>query len=117
MSQHLLARVMMRSARARAGLRKMSYMDGPGGRWEQNTRMQGMTIESPKRHYSLLPLFGALSFAVVVPILYCYRLATKSVEVNWSKRKEIWNDYRDGREYKIVNLTPSKPCVAPIYDD
>ena len=80
--------------------------------------MQGMTLQSIKKHYSLIPLFAVISAAMSVVVFYVIRLATYSTEVNWTKRSgenAPWNDYA-AREYKLINLTKGDtPSPVPKY--
>ena len=80
--------------------------------------MQGMTLQSIKKHYSLIPLFAVISAAMGVVVFYVIRLATYSTEVNWAKRSgenAPWNDYA-AREYKLINLTKGDtPSPVPKY--
>ena len=100
-----------------ANIMERSYMSGKGSRAEQNRRPQGLTVASLKTHYSLLPLYGALGFAMTVMVLYCIRLATKPTDISWKKDHEPWEYYRH-REFKLVNPTKidhSTACKAPDY--
>ena len=101
-----------RTARAIPNIHSRNIMKGPGSREFQNKGCQGMTAESVKRHYSLIPIFCIIAFALVTPTLYCIRLATKSIDVNIAKRKEPWNDYT-AKEFKFFAPRPGPNLSTP----
>ena len=67
-------------------------MKGKGSREEQNTRPQGKTYSSLKNHHSLVPLFVVIGAAMAVVVFYVARLASRSTDVNWAKKKEPWDE-------------------------
>jgi len=90
---------------------KRNYMEGVGGRNKQNTRLPGGSWEEVKKHYSLMPIFAILGFAVVVPALYCVRLATQGTDVIFNKTKpEPWNDWND-KAFKFINIQGAKEAI------
>jgi NADH dehydrogenase (ubiquinone) 1 alpha subcomplex subunit 4 len=97
-----------------ANIMKRNYRKGPGSRAEQNRPPQGLTLASVKTHYSLLPLYASLGFAMTCVVLYCFRLATKPTDVSWRKEHEPWEHYRH-QHIKIVNPTKGTDCIAPEY--
>ena len=96
---------------------KRNYMTGPGGRLAQNAKAPGMSMEEIKKHYSLIPIFVVLGVAVIVPALYCARLATKSTDVSFSKNVAPWDDYTD-KAFKFINISGKEhiPSPKPKYE-
>merc|ERR1712024_39507 len=68
-----------------------SYMKGTGGRLENNKTPQGLTLESLKREWSLLTLFGVVSVSMGGVAWYIWRLAFRNEVVTWSRSPEPWN--------------------------
>jgi len=81
------------------------YLFGPGGRKVNNKPMAGMTAKSLKHHIALQPLFVIMGVGLVFVGAYCFRLATKTTDVNWSKNKDPGNHmgYYDNRQFKWFN--------------
>ncbi|XP_026812403.1 cytochrome c oxidase subunit NDUFA4-like [Rhopalosiphum maidis] len=75
--------------------------------------MPGMTIESLKKHKSLIPLFFCLGIGMAGAGFYLTRLAMKSPEVTWhpKKNQEPWEEYKQ-KTYKFYS-TSSDPPVSP----
>ncbi|XP_025424322.1 cytochrome c oxidase subunit NDUFA4 [Sipha flava] len=75
--------------------------------------MPGMTIESLKKHKSLIPLFACLGVGMVGAAFYLARLAIKSPEVTWHPKdnQEPWEAYKQ-KTYKFYS-TSSDPPVSP----
>lgn len=104
-------------ARRFTNIIKRNYMTGKGSREQQNLAPMGLTMASIKTHYSLVPLYASLGFAMSVVVLYCIRLATKPTDLSWTKEHEPWEYYRH-REFKFINPTKvdhSTACQAPDY--
>merc|ERR1711862_916229 len=66
----------------------LRYMDGPGGRNSQNGKILGMDLKSIKHHTALVPLFAIMGLGMTWVTYYCFRLASSTTDVNWSKRHE-----------------------------
>eukprot|EP00092_Neocalanus_flemingeri_P032810 GFUD01035685.1.p1 GENE.GFUD01035685.1~~GFUD01035685.1.p1 ORF type:complete len:113 (-),score=19.69 GFUD01035685.1:539-877(-) len=81
------------------------YLYGPGGRKLNNGRISGMTIKSLKHHTALQPLFIIMAGGIVFVVSYCYRLASKTTDINWSKSKDLGDHmgYYDNRQFKWFN--------------
>jgi len=83
------------------------YLEGHGGRKANNnpfTAMQGTTLKSLKHHTALQPLFIIMGAGIVFVALYCGRLASKTTDVNWSKRDvEDTYGYYTNRQFKWFN--------------
>ena len=113
---HYLATLsrLIRSTRTFPSVDKLNYMTGPGSREMQNKigKMQGMTIESLKRHYDLIPIMFLIGLAIVYPVLYTGRLALKATDVTWKKELQPYEDYA-AREYKFLNPSGNKLAAAP----
>ena len=80
------------------------YMEGRGGRKQNNQRMQGMTIGSLKHHFGIVPLFVIMSGGISFISWYLYRLATKGAHINW--RKTSWeecNNFYANKQVKKFN--------------
>ena len=92
---------------------KRDYMKGKGSRAEQNIRPQGMSSASLKHHYSLVPLFVVIGAAMGFVVFYVARLATRSTDVNWAKKKEPWDEWKD-KEFKFINQTPGAGIPSPV---
>merc|ERR1712113_1382333 len=65
----------------------LRYMDGPGGRNSQNGKIQGMDLKSIKHHTALIPLFTIMGLGMTWVTYYCFRLASSTTDVNWSKAR------------------------------
>merc|ERR1712223_446201 len=80
----------------------LRYMDGPGGRNSQNGKIQGMGLGMTWVTY------------------YCFRLASSTTDVNWSKKHEPQEYYRN-KQFKFFNPSgmdfAKDGCKAPIYRD
>nr|ALS04441.1 NADH dehydrogenase [Acartia pacifica]ALS04442.1 NADH dehydrogenase [Acartia pacifica]ALS04443.1 NADH dehydrogenase [Acartia pacifica]ALS04444.1 NADH dehydrogenase [Acartia pacifica] len=81
------------------------YMYGPGGRFANNRRMQGLTWQSFKHHKALQPLFAVIGTGCVGVLAYLVRLAVKTTDVNWVKNKDpaYPYNYYDGKQFKLLN--------------
>jgi len=82
------------------------YITGKGGRMENNTKpMQGFTLKSIKHHKALQPLFLIIGGGMAFVAAYCFRLAAKTTDVNWSKQKDPADTYGyyDGKQFKFLN--------------
>ena len=63
------------------------YLKGPGGRFQNNQPMQGMTFSSLRKHPSLWPLFGFMMFATTLTkIIVFHNLSSNGL--NWTKVKD-----------------------------
>ena len=81
-----------------------------------------MTVGSIKTHYSLIPLYGVMGVAMAVVVAYVWRLATLTTDINWSKKEEPYNYYRDKRFQLLSSpgtreLDFNTACKAPNYKD
>ena len=96
---------------------RRSYMTGKGSRAEQNKRLRGiMSIQELKENYSIIPLLIVLTVSCSIGISFAIRFARVSPEVNWAKRDEPWNDYRDGKAVKFFNpLGTTEKTELPDY--
>ena len=88
---------------------RRTAMTGPGSRAEQNKAPSGMSIASMKKHYSLIPLFVIMGWAMAVVVTYVGRLAFHR-DTNWFKRQEPWNYYSDKRA-KVFQVADIQPRV------
>ncbi|XP_017757189.1 PREDICTED: cytochrome c oxidase subunit NDUFA4 [Eufriesea mexicana] len=68
-------------------------------------RMQGLTWESLKKNYMLIPLFFCIGFGACAASGYILRCAIKSPDVAWSNKRnpEPWNEYKD-KDYKFISI-------------
>ncbi|VVC34815.1 NADH-ubiquinone reductase complex 1 MLRQ subunit [Cinara cedri] len=75
--------------------------------------MPGLSIESLKKHKSLIPLFVVLGIGMSGAAFYLTRLAMKNPEVTWhpKKNQEPWEEYKQ-KQYKFYT-TISEPPVSP----
>ena len=96
---------------------RRNYMTGKGSRAEQNKRLRGiMSIQELKENYSIIPLLIVLTVSCSIGISFAIRFAMISPEVNWAKRSEPWDDYRDGKAVKFFNpLGTSGKTELPEY--
>jgi hypothetical protein len=81
------------------------YLFGPGGRYENNKRMKGMTLKSLAHEKALQPLFAVIGAGMVMVGAYIIRLGTKTTDINWSKQKNPaapMNYYTD-KQFKLFN--------------
>eukprot|EP00091_Calanus_sinicus_P020023 TRINITY_DN5267_c0_g1_i2.p2 TRINITY_DN5267_c0_g1~~TRINITY_DN5267_c0_g1_i2.p2 ORF type:complete len:116 (-),score=30.20 TRINITY_DN5267_c0_g1_i2:89-436(-) len=84
------------------------YLMGSGGRKANNalSSMQGLTVKSLKHHVALQPLFIIMGAGVTFVCAYVGRLAMKSTDVNWSKKKdpvECMQVY-ENKQFKTFNV-------------
>jgi len=93
-----------------------SYMAGPGGRLSNNRTPQGLTLESLKREWSLLTLFGVVGVSMTGVVWYCWRLAFRNECVSWSRSAEPWNAYSD-KEFKIMKTGEEKHRTRQIPEE
>ena len=90
-----------------------TILNGPGGRLAQNAKAPGISIEGLKKHYSLIPILLILGYAVVLPTLYCIRLATQATDVIINKKnKAPWDDYTS-KAFKFVNISGKEHIPSP----
>ena len=69
-----------------------------------------------KENYSIIPLLIVLTVSCSIGISFAIRFAMISPEVNWAKRSEPWEDYRDGKAVKFFNpLGTSGKTELPEY--
>jgi hypothetical protein len=61
-----------------------------------------MTLKSLKHHIALQPLFVIMGLGIVMVGAYIGRLATKTTDVNWSKKEEPYDTYRF-KQFKFLN--------------
>ncbi|XP_023343897.1 cytochrome c oxidase subunit NDUFA4 [Eurytemora carolleeae] len=82
-----------------------TFKSSKGGRLQNNSIPQGLTVKTLKRHYELQPLFGILAGAMVLVASYAIRAAVYATDVNWRKSKTPWDTYGyyDGKQYKFLN--------------
>ncbi|XP_050432120.1 cytochrome c oxidase subunit NDUFA4 [Adelges cooleyi] len=75
--------------------------------------MPGMTLESLKKHKSLIPLFACLGVGMAGAVFYLGRLALRNPEVTWhpKKNQEPWEEYKQ-KQYKFYS-TSKEPPVSP----
>ncbi|KAF2354323.1 NADH-ubiquinone reductase complex 1 MLRQ subunit [Trinorchestia longiramus] len=81
--------------------------------------MQGLTPSSLKKHPALIPLYVCLGVGVAMAAFYTFRLAVKNPDVQWNKKKDPNEEYRN-KQYKFYNQhidwsTYQNP--APRYTD
>ncbi|VVC91083.1 cytochrome c oxidase subunit NDUFA4 [Leptidea sinapis] len=81
--------------------------------------MQGLSIESLKRHKALIPLFVCVGLGCGGALFYTARLAFRNPEVTWNRRTnpEPWEEYRT-KQYKFYSPTrdySKEDCPAPKY--
>ncbi|CAH2267986.1 jg8428 [Pararge aegeria aegeria] len=64
--------------------------------------MQGLSIQSLKKHKALIPLYVCVGLGCGASLFYIIRLATRSPDVSWNKRTnpEPWQEYRN-KQYKV----------------
>ncbi|CAH2040062.1 unnamed protein product, partial [Iphiclides podalirius] len=81
--------------------------------------MQGLSLQSLKKHKALIPLYVCTGVGCLGAMFYVIRLATRSPDVSWNKKTnpEPWQEYRD-KQYKFYspNIDYSKEhSPAPKY--
>ena len=85
-----------------------------------NINLQGMDLKSIKHHTALVPLFAIMGLGMTWVTYYCFRLASSTTDVNWSKKHEPQEYYRN-KQFKFVNPSgidfAKDGCKAPIYRD
>eukprot|EP00092_Neocalanus_flemingeri_P042359 GFUD01046240.1.p2 GENE.GFUD01046240.1~~GFUD01046240.1.p2 ORF type:complete len:115 (+),score=41.60 GFUD01046240.1:77-421(+) len=82
------------------------YLMGTGGRKMNNSPMQGLTVKSLKHHMALQPLFIIMGCGVIFVTAYVGRLARKSTDVNWSKKKDPVDPMSvyENKQFKMFNV-------------
>ena len=78
-----------------------------------------MTLASLKHHVALTPLFAIMGAGITFVAAYCWRLAATTTDVNWSKKHEPQEAYRN-KKFKFLNpsnVDYSNATKAPIYRD
>merc|ERR1711887_474050 len=55
-------------------------------RRQNNTKMQGLSLASLKRHPALIPLYASCGFGVMLTCMYVTRLATRCPDVAWANK-------------------------------
>ena len=85
-----------------------------------NIDLQGMDLKSMKHHTALIPLFAIMGLGMTWVTYYCFRLASSTTDVNWSKKHEPQEYYRN-KQFKFFNPSgidyAKDGCKAPIYRD
>ncbi|CAB3226808.1 unnamed protein product [Arctia plantaginis] len=81
--------------------------------------MQGLSIESLKKHKALIPLYVCVGVGCAGAMFYLGRLATRNPDVTWNRKTnpEPWQEYKD-KQYKFYspNIDYSKtPSPAPKF--
>ncbi|CAK1543725.1 unnamed protein product [Leptosia nina] len=66
--------------------------------------MQGLSIQSLKKHKALIPLFVCVGLGCGASFFYTLRLALRNPDVSWNKRSnpEPWEEYRN-KQYKFYS--------------
>jgi len=67
--------------------------------------MQGLTMKSLQHHVALQPLFAIIGAGLIFVGAYIGRLASKTTDVNWTKRKDIYSnmDYYENRQFQFIS--------------
>ncbi|CAG9787528.1 unnamed protein product [Diatraea saccharalis] len=73
--------------------------------------MQGLSLQSLKKHKALIPLYVCTALGCGGAVFYLARLALRSPDVSWNKKTnpEPWEEYRN-KQYKFYspNIDPAK---------
>ncbi|KAI8421342.1 hypothetical protein MSG28_008357 [Choristoneura fumiferana] len=81
--------------------------------------MQGLTLQSLKKHKALIPLYVCTALGCGGAVFYLVRLATRSPEVTWSRRNnpEPWEEYRNKQHkfYSPIRDYSKEESQAPKY--
>ncbi|CAD0244608.1 unnamed protein product [Spodoptera exigua] len=66
--------------------------------------MQGLSLESLKKHKALIPLYVCVGIGCAGAVFYLGRLATRNPDVSWNKKSnpEPWEEYR-AKQYKFYS--------------
>ncbi|XP_026759726.1 cytochrome c oxidase subunit NDUFA4 [Galleria mellonella] len=66
--------------------------------------MQGLSLQSLKKHKALIPLYICTALGCGGAIVYLTRLALRSPDVSWNKKTnpEPWEEYR-AKQYKFYS--------------
>ncbi|XP_032516146.1 cytochrome c oxidase subunit NDUFA4 [Danaus plexippus] len=81
--------------------------------------MQGLSIQSLKKHKALIPLYVCVGLGCAGSVFYLARLALRSPDVSWNKKTnpEPWQEYRN-KQYKFYSPTrdySKEESPAPKY--
>ncbi|PZC72445.1 hypothetical protein B5X24_HaOG211140 [Helicoverpa armigera] len=76
--------------------------------------MQGLSIESLKKHKALIPLYVCVGIGCAGAVFYIGRLATRNPDVSWNKKTnpEPWEEYR-AKQYKSIKSLASLLKTLP----
>ena len=75
-----------------------------------------MTLESLKREWSLLTLFGVVTVSMGGVAWYIWRLAFRNEVVTWSRSPEPWNAFSD-KEFKIMKTGDERHRTRQIPEE
>ncbi|CAD0205223.1 unnamed protein product [Chrysodeixis includens] len=66
--------------------------------------MQGLSLESLKKHKALIPLYVCVGTGCAGAVFYLGGLATRNPNVSWNKKSspEPWEEYRV-KQYKFYS--------------
>ncbi|XP_059054622.1 cytochrome c oxidase subunit NDUFA4 [Achroia grisella] len=66
--------------------------------------MQGLSLQSLKKHKALIPLYVCTALGCGGALVYLARLAFRSPDVSWNKKSnpEPWEEYR-AKQYKFYS--------------
>ncbi|EFA04651.1 cytochrome c oxidase subunit NDUFA4 [Tribolium castaneum] len=80
--------------------------------------MQGMSLQSLKKHKALIPLYVCVGLGCLGAIGYTARLALRNPDVQWNRSGDISNEEFRNKQYKFYspNIDYSKlESPAPKY--
>ncbi|XP_065171112.1 cytochrome c oxidase subunit NDUFA4 [Atheta coriaria] len=66
--------------------------------------MQGMSLQSLKKHKALIPLYVCTGLGCFGALFYTLRLATRNPDVQWNRTGQISNEeYANNKQYKFYS--------------
>ena len=100
------------------------YMMGAGGRLRNNNplKFNPWGLHTLRRHPAITPLTIIFTTAIFMDLCYVAYLMKKSDAINWTKSKQLKEDFYNHRQGKLVDHVidrpkPYDPRTAPNYED
>ncbi len=74
------------------------------------TKLQGLSFKSLRHHYSLIPLFAAMSFGMCLVVGMSTRMLTKASDISWLKEVKIAPNLGN-RKYFMTIFSRNNPTM------
>ena len=99
------------------------YMKGVGGRLRNNVmRFKPLSVNTLRRHPAVSPLVFLFTTSLFLDVCYVAYLLNKGDAINWTKSKELKEDFYNHKQGKLLDHVmdrpkPFDPRTAPNYED